>query len=294
MTQDIDYAVPFDASQIHEISLDMIKPDDNQVRTEFNEDDLKALAESIKSDGQIQPILVTMSKEEDKHYIIVDGERRWRACKMLVEQHKDNDELAKKFSIINAVYVKEDAQLVSILGNIIRNDYNSMETADAYSRLKKLLGKKGKDATNKEVGDKVGKAPNSVSEYLSLHDLPEDIKGKAKKDSRVPYNKLLEIVRGKGSDDDKRKRYDNFYKIYSSKENFKAVKQDSKQGKATKRVVLFNRKIMAVNQALEKKTLKNMEFDGVDDSEKAKLKKSLLTMKETADYFLAKLEAKKN
>ena len=198
MTDDTQNAVPFPENEIRLIPLALIEPDDNQAREEFKEDEL---IESIKVCGQLDSIHVTTG--DDGKYKIVDGERRYRAFEKLLEQNKGDVELANKYSAIRATYVENNPELASILVNINRNNYNSMETADAYAKLKVLLGKHGKKATNEVVGKIVGKAPNTVSEYLSLHELPEEIQRRARADSRVPHNKMLTLVRLEGTPDEK-------------------------------------------------------------------------------------------
>lgn len=144
MIKEIQSAPVFPESEVRGIPLDQIEPDKNQLRKEFKPDELEALAASIKENGLIQPILVTSGK--DGKYQIVDGERRWRACTMLVEQTTAVSEPTEEVRTIRAIYVSGDNQLVGILGNIARNSYNPMEMADALALVKRMLGAEAKDA----------------------------------------------------------------------------------------------------------------------------------------------------
>lgn len=220
-----------------------------------------------------------MGREEFKNYVIVDGERRWRAKKLLMEQQQNEVDSDTNYlnSIIYAIYVDKDSQLVGILGNIVRNSYNSMETADAYKRLKKLLGKDGKDATNKTVGDRVGKAPNTVSEYLSLlDDLPVEVQNQARLDSRVPYNKLKTLAASGLDNDEKKNEYHRLYTIHSAKNVGQGDSNiESKPSKDDKRVTLIHTKIKAVNSALEMQAFRNMIKKGMADEVKADLRNAL-------------------
>lgn len=285
MSIEIVNALAFSKNEIREIPLGQIEPDNDQLRKEFKDDELDALAETIKNDGQIQPILVTKGK--DGKYKIVDGERRWRVLNKLADQATATPESqTEPPSTIKAIYVEEDNQLLSVLGNIVRNNYNPMETADAYALLKQLLGKEGKKATNENVGNRVGKAPNTVSEYLSLLKLPEEIQTSARKDSRVPYNKLKTLEASNLTSDEKIKEYSKLYKMHSAKNVGQEANKDSKPNKETQRVVLIQKKIKAVNKALEMKAFKSTKFDDVKDEVKEDFKKSLETIKETVDKLI--------
>lgn len=271
--------------KILEISISQIEPDKEQPRKEFKVDEL---VESIKTNGLIQPIMVT--RLSDDKYQIVDGERRWQAYQKILEQAKDDADLVKKYSTIRAIYVENGTQLEGIVGNIVRNNYNPMETADAYKLLKKLLSKGGKKATNKEVGNRVNKAENTISEYNTLLEkLPKDIQDEARLDGRVPYNRLKTLATKEISDDEKREEYGKLFKIYSSKQDYKNVVSTSELNKETKRVVLVQKKIKAANDALGKKSIMGMSFEGVSEVERDKLKESLKAIKETADNLLQKL-----
>lgn len=114
MSKETQNGLSFPESEVREIPLDQIEPDKNQLRKEFKPDELEALAASIKENGLIQPILVTSGK--DGKYQIVDGERRWRACTMLVEQTTAVSEPSEEVRTIRAIYVSGDNQLVGILG----------------------------------------------------------------------------------------------------------------------------------------------------------------------------------
>ena len=111
-------------SKMLEIKISHIIPDENQPRRKFNQEQLEALADSIKEHGVLQPIVVT--KEGDK-YKIVAGERRWRASQIA---GKDT---------IPAIVRTLDAQKrleLSLIENVQREDLNAIETATAYAKLR--------------------------------------------------------------------------------------------------------------------------------------------------------------
>jgi ParB family chromosome partitioning protein len=112
-----------------EISLNEIKPNPYQPRKNFSQESLKELAESIKEDGLIQPIVVV--EDEFDGYIIVAGERRYRASKLA------------KLKTIKAVVLEitnEQMQQYALIENIQREDLNPIELAKSYEALIKLHG----------------------------------------------------------------------------------------------------------------------------------------------------------
>ena len=268
----------FKAHEIREIPLDRIEPDKKQLRKEFKQDELEALAESIKDNGLIQPILVTTGK--DGKYQIVDGECRWRAHNMLAEQ-------GGQVGTIRAIYVDGDSQLLGILGNIARDSYNPMETADALALVKKILGDDAKDA---DVAKHIGRSRTIVVEYNSLLKLPKKVQEKARKDSCVPFNKLKSLAASKGTDEEKIAAYDGMHKKYSaSKTDDKSKKADGKQpqSRETRSVVAVRKKLDTIKMALD-----GVQFgEKVDNSEKENFLKSLQEIIATAQTVQQKLSS---
>jgi ParB family chromosome partitioning protein len=240
MTQETQQTPEFSTDEIRSIPIDLIEPDKNQLRKEFREDELEALAKTIEKDGQIQPILVTKGKAGK--YKIVDGERRWRAFKKLVDQAKaDTESQIEPPSTIKAIYVEEENQLVSILGNIARNSYNPMELAYAIALITERLGT---DATDDDVAGRIGKSRTIVVEYNSLLKLPEKIREKARKNSCVPFNRLKALAASKTPPDEKIKAYEELHKKYSV-EKQKSDKDDSRpnSNRETRSVIAIRKKL---------------------------------------------------
>ena len=126
---EIDEAYENEGSQrdeILEIHLKEIRPNPFQPRKSFDESALNELAESIKSDGLLQPIVVT---EDIDGYFIIAGERRFRASKLA------------KLKTIRAIVLNSDEQKMrqfALIENIQREDLNAIELAEAYSELLKI------------------------------------------------------------------------------------------------------------------------------------------------------------
>ena len=140
--------------------LERLKPNRVQPRSSFDEVDLAELAESIKAQGVVQPIVVTPRTDGD--YTIVAGERRWRAARR-----------AGLSEVPVAIReVSDDRQLfeMALVENVQRTDLNPVEEADAYQRLSKEFG-----LSQEEVALRVGKGRTTVSNALRLLRLPEEV-----------------------------------------------------------------------------------------------------------------------
>jgi ParB family chromosome partitioning protein len=142
---------------VNELRLDSIKPNPNQPRKEFAIESLQELAGSIREHGVLQPILV-----EDigsRNYIIVAGERRYRAAKMA--GLKTVPAIIRNFS--------EDEKLqVSLIENIQREDLNPIDEAKAYASLLEITS-----MTQEQLAQKVGKSRAAIANSVRLLQLPE-------------------------------------------------------------------------------------------------------------------------
>lgn len=145
--------------ELLEVDIDLIEPNPDQPRYHFNERKLEELAQSIKSNGLVQPIL--LRRVASGRYQIVAGERRWRASQR-AGLHKVN-------AVIRSI---PDAKLLelALIENIQRQELNPIEEAQAYQRLIQNLG-----LTQDEVAQRVGKDRSSIANYLRLLKLPTKI-----------------------------------------------------------------------------------------------------------------------
>lgn len=144
---------------IGEIAIDSIEVNPFQPRTDFNEEALKELAESIKVQGIIQPI--TVRKLSANAFQLISGERRFQASK-----------LAGLTKIPAYIREANDQQMLemALIENIQRENLNSIEIALSYQRLMAECNLK-----QEELGDRVGKNRTTVNNYLRLLKLPPDI-----------------------------------------------------------------------------------------------------------------------
>lgn len=154
LMDDADKMLP--GAGINEIDLSKIEANPFQPRTNFDEETLKELAESIKEIGLIQPI--TLRKIADDKYQIIAGERRFRAAQM-----------AGLESIPAYIRKAKDEGMLemALVENIQREDLDAIEIALSYQRLLEEL-----DFTQEELSARIGKKRSTIANYLRLLKLP--------------------------------------------------------------------------------------------------------------------------
>ena len=146
-------------SNLNEIAINLIEPNPNQPRREFDESALKELAMSIREVGIITPI--TLRQTENGTYQIIAGERRWRAA-----------QIAGLTKIPAYIKVTDEQSIMemALVENIQREDLNAIEIALAYQRLAEATG-----MTQERISERVGKSRASITNYLRLLKLPAQI-----------------------------------------------------------------------------------------------------------------------
>lgn len=140
------------------IPLNKIINNSDQPRKFFDSDNIAELAESIKNHGIIQPLIL---KKHEKKYIIIAGERRWRAAKML--------SLKEVPAIVMDLSDKEVLE-ISLIENIQRQDLNPIEEALAYRKLIDEF-----NLTQKELSKRIGKSRVSITNTMRLINLDERV-----------------------------------------------------------------------------------------------------------------------
>ena|ERR1044072_8333785 len=145
-------------TDLMELDIDQLEPTEVQPRKLFNETKLNELAESIKTNGVIQPIVARRSGER---FQIIAGERRWRAAQLAG--------LRKVPCIIKDI-AEENVLEISLIENIQREDLNPIEEANAYKNLLESL-----EVTQEEVARRVGKDRSSITNTLRLLRLPIEV-----------------------------------------------------------------------------------------------------------------------
>ena len=144
---------------ITKAKITLIEPNPHQPRSQFDEDGLHELAESIKRFGVLQPLVVI---KKDKFYEIIAGERRWRAAKLAK---------LKEVPIIIKEFTEEEIVEVALIENIQRENLNPIEEALAYKRLISEYKLK-----QDEIAEKVAKSRSAIANSLRLLQLDERVR----------------------------------------------------------------------------------------------------------------------
>lgn len=147
------------SGDILELNINKINPNPNQPRKNFDEEALQELASSIKLHGVIQPLVVT--KQSSDSYMIIAGERRWRAAKMAG---------LEKVPVVIKAYTEKQIKEISLIENLQREDLNPIEAARA---IKQLMDEY--NLTQETVSDRIGKSRSSVANTLRLLTLYPDV-----------------------------------------------------------------------------------------------------------------------
>ncbi|MFC1512522.1 ParB/RepB/Spo0J family partition protein [bacterium] len=147
-----------DFEKIENIPIDLIEPSQNQPRVQFDDDTLIELSESIKERGILQPIIVIRNNDK---YIIIAGERRYRAAKIAGLQ---------KVPAVIRTYEEAERFEIALLENIQREDLNVIEQAQAYNYLMTKL-----NLNQEQLSLKIKKKRSSVANTLRLLALPYEI-----------------------------------------------------------------------------------------------------------------------
>ena len=141
-----------------EVDIDLIDPNINQPRTRFADEKLDELAQSIRTNGIVQPILV---RRRGARYQLIAGERRWRASQRAGIQ---------KIPAIVREVADERLLELALIENIQRQELNAIEEAKAYKNLIETIG-----LTQEMVAERVGKNRTVITTCLRLLKLPKDI-----------------------------------------------------------------------------------------------------------------------
>lgn len=175
------------------LRISEVEPNKNQPRHSFDEESIANLAESIRENGLIQPIVV---RKTAMGYQIIAGERRWRACRMLgmneitaVVKEFDDEQVAK----------------AALIENIQREDLNPIEEAAAYKDLMEKY-----EMTQEQLSKVVGKSRSSIANSVRMLDMPELIQnylingklsiGQAKAIAAAKDEEMMEQIARQASD----------------------------------------------------------------------------------------------
>lgn len=193
--------------ELLEIDLDLIEPNSEQPRTRFTEANLEELAQSIRANGVVQPIVV---RRRGLKYQLVAGERRWRASQLAG--------LQKIPAMVKEVPDEKLLEL-ALIENIQRQELNAIEEAKAYKKLIETVG-----LTQEMLAERVGKNRTVITTFLRLLKLPDDVQKLVEEEKiTAGHGRALLMV----DDADKQRRVANsvIEMSLSVRETEKAVKR---------------------------------------------------------------------
>jgi ParB family chromosome partitioning protein len=148
-----------DSDGIIELRVNEIEPNSGQPRKSFDDEKLVQLADSIRQHGIIQPIIV---KKENNTYIIVAGERRWRAAKLAG---------LTKVPVLIKDFTEKQVMEVALIENLQREDLNPIEEADAFLHLMNEY-----DLTQEQIAETIGRSRSAIANTIRLLGLSNDVK----------------------------------------------------------------------------------------------------------------------
>ena len=145
-------------SEPTEVEVESIVPGSMQPRTHFDEPSLQSLAESIRSHGIVQPLLV---RRRGDGYELIAGERRWRAARLAG---------LSRVPVVVKEVPDESMLEIALIENIQREDLNAIEEAQAYKKLIETVG-----LTQEALATRVGRDRSYITNFLRLLRLPDDL-----------------------------------------------------------------------------------------------------------------------
>lgn len=155
------YNEPVEKGDVKQVPVAALRANPEQPRRTFNEDALEELAESIRSQGVLQPILVRPSAKEEGAFEIIAGERRWRASKLA--GLTDIPALVRDLS-------DEQSMAIALIENLQREDLNPVEEALGFKQLMEQF-----HLSQEEVARKVGKSRPAIANALRLLNLSDSL-----------------------------------------------------------------------------------------------------------------------
>lgn len=218
-----------------ELDLDLIEPNTKQPRSRFTEEKLEELAQSIRANGIVQPIVV---RKRGDRYQIVAGERRWRAAQKA--------QLQKIPAVVREVADEKLLEL-ALIENIQRQELNPIEEAKAYKNLIDSIG-----LTQEMIAERVGKNRTIITTFLRLLKLPKDIQ-KLVEEEKLTAGHGRALLMVNDTDSQKRLAAKVIELSLSVRETEKAVKRVGKENSQSPEIKNIKPQIDANVKAAETK-----------------------------------------
>ncbi len=174
--QKTETGIRYKKGKLYTLNINDLHPDPNQSRKYFDEKALSELKASIETHGILQPVLFRGNAEGELY--LVSGERRYQAAKMA------------GLKAIPAIFTIGDPAELSLVENLLRENLTAIEEAEAVQELKMRY-----DYQLEQLSRILGKSVSSISEIISITNLPDSIKDDCRKDPKVARSILVEIAR---------------------------------------------------------------------------------------------------
>lgn len=213
------------------VPIEQLKPGRYQPRHFMDEVKIEELAQSIRENGIIQPLLVRRSSNESSFFEIIAGERRWRAAQ-LAKMHE--------VPIIIKEMTDQEALEIGLVENLQRQDLSVLEEADGYKRLIEEFSH-----TQEELSKTVGKSRSHVANMMRLLSLPEQVK------NMLDQNQLSA---------------GHARALLNAPEQLKVASQVIKQGLNVRQTENLVKKTLSKNKPLKKKDQKDVNTIALEES----------------------------
>lgn len=143
------------------MAVERLRPGRFQPRQRFDEEEMRALVESVRQHGIVQPILIRRDPDVPETFEIIAGERRWRAAQTV---------MLDEVPVVIRDISDDDALQLALIENIQRQDLNPMEEAEGYRRLAEEFGH-----SQNEIAEAVGKSRSHIANTIRLLGLPDEV-----------------------------------------------------------------------------------------------------------------------
>ncbi len=257
-----------------EIEFNKIIPNQNQPRKYFDEESLKSLKESIRNYGLLHPISV--SKNNDDKYVIVSGERRFRAISEIIEENKndENNQISKetfdenKFKVV--LITEHEAEL-TLIENIQRENLNHIELAEGLKRIQD-----NNDFSQEDLGKIIGKSSNLVSEILSINKLSVEIRNEAR--IRPDTTQWALVAAAKRKDSEKQKEV--WDKLKDGKITVSAHRKSEKDANQAKVITYTEINKFIKSSTTQITNIINNKWESINDNNQISLKEGITKLME--------------
>jgi ParB family transcriptional regulator, chromosome partitioning protein len=242
-----DASIAIDHESLVEIPVHQIDVNPNQPRKVFDSNSLNELAASIKASGVIQPVVV---RKVDGGYQLIAGERRWRAARQ-----------AGLSSVPAVVREATDAESleIALVENLLREDLNPMEEAEAYQKLLAQFG-----WTQEELAQRVGRDRSSIANALRLLRLPEPIQADLR-GGRLTMGHALALLSLTSAADQLRLREEivaHSWSVRATEQSARQVEAASGKPRRPKAVRRRSAELIAIEEALQRALMTRVRISG--------------------------------